>query len=147
MKEKPIKKDENVLNRYMYLTIIVVGLYSTILLVLFLKLNVFKLFVRSETKYYMTAFFSLFIFLSIFNAFNARTTRINILSGLLKNKVFMVIIGGIFLAQIYLIYFGGNLFRTYGLLPNEFIFILLLGLSVIPFDILKKIILRQNVFK
>lgn len=95
----------------------------------------------------MTAFFSLFIFLSIFNAFNARTTRINILSGLLKNKVFMVIIGGIFLAQIYLIYFGGNLFRTYGLLPNEFIFILLLGLSVIPFDILKKIILRQNVFK
>lgn len=144
MKEKPIKKDENVLNKYMYKTIIFIGLYSTLLLVLFLKLDVFKLFIRSETKYYMTAFFSLFIFLSIFNAFNARTTRVNIFSGILKNKVFLVIIGGIFLAQIYLIYFGGNLFRTYGLLPKEFAFILLLGFSVIPIDMIKKLFLRRH---
>ncbi len=144
MKEKPIKKDENVLNKYMYKTIIFIGLYSTLLLALFLKLDVFKLFIRSETKYYMTAFFSLFIFLSIFNAFNARTTRVNIFSGILKNKVFLVIIGGIFLAQIYLIYFGGNLFRTYGLLPKEFAFILLLGFSVIPIDMIKKLFLRRH---
>lgn len=144
MKEKPVQKSENILNKYMYKTIIFIGIYSTILLVCFLKLDVFKLFVRSETNYYMTAFFSLFIFLSIFNAFNARTTRVNILSGILKNKVFLIIIGGIFLAQIYLIYFGGNLFRTYGLLPKEFIFILLLGFSVIPVDMIKKIFLRKR---
>lgn len=147
MKERPIKKDENVLNRYMYLTIVAIGLYSTILLVLFLKLDIFRLFVRSENKYYMTAFFSLFIFLSIFNAFNARTTRVNIFSGILKNKVFIFIIGGIFLAQIYLIYFGGSLFRTYGLTLNEFVFILLLGISVIPFDMLKKLFLRRKLLK
>lgn len=147
MKERPIKKDENVLNRYMYLTIVAIGLYSTIILVLFLKLDIFRLFVRSENKYYMTAFFSLFIFLSIFNAFNARTTRVNIFSGILKNKVFIFIIGGIFLAQIYLIYFGGSLFRTYGLTLNEFIFILLLGLSVIPFDMLKKLFLRRKLLR
>lgn len=144
MNEYPISKHENILNKYMYKTIIFIGLYSTILLVLFLKLDVFKLFIRSDTKYYMTAFFSLFIFLSVFNAFNARTTRINILSGILKNKVFLVIICGIFLAQIYLIYFGGSLFRTYGLLPKEFIFILLLGFSVIPIDMMKKMFLKHN---
>ncbi len=144
MNERPVEKSENILNKYMYRTIILIGLYSTILLVLFLKLDVFKLFIRSDEMYYMTAFFSLFIFLSIFNAFNARTTRINIFSGILKNKVFLVIIGGIFLAQIYLIYFGGSLFRTYGLLPKEFIFILLLGFSVVPVDMIKKLIINKR---
>lgn len=145
MKESPVKKSENILNKYMYKTIIFVGLYSTILLVLFLKLDIFKLFIRSDEIYYMTAFFSLFIFLSIFNAFNARTTRINIFSGILKNKVFLIIVGGIFLAQIYLIYFGGSLFRTYGLLPKEFIFILLLSFSVIPVDMLKKAFINKRI--
>lgn len=144
MDEKPIKKDENILNKYMYQTIIFIGLYSTIMLVLFLKLDIFKLFIRSESKYYMTAFFSLFIFLSIFNAFNARTERLNILSGIRKNKVFLVIIGGIFLAQIYLIYCGGALFRTYGLVLEEFLFILLLGFSVIPVDMAKKIFIKHR---
>ncbi len=144
MDEKPIKKDENILNKYMYRTIIFIGLYSTIMLVLFLKLDIFKLFIRSESKYYMTAFFSLFIFLSIFNAFNARTERLNILSGIRKNKVFLVIIGGIFLAQIYLIYCGGTLFRTYGLMLEEFLFILLLGFSVIPVDMAKKIFIKHR---
>lgn len=145
MKESPVKKSENILNKYMYKTIIFIGLYSTILLVLFLKLDIFKLFIRSDEIYYMTAFFSLFIFLSIFNAFNARTTRINIFSGILKNKVFLIIVGGIFLAQIYLIYFGGSLFRTYGLLPKEFIFILLLSFSVIPVDMLKKAFINKRI--
>lgn len=145
MKESPVKKSENILNKYMYKTIIFIGLYSTILLVLFLKLDIFKLFIRSDEIYYMTAFFSLFIFLSIFNAFNARTTRINIFSGILKNKVFLIIVGGIFLAQIYLIYFGGCLFRTYGLLPKEFIFILLLSFSVIPVDMLKKAFINKRI--
>lgn len=144
MNEHPIKKDENILNKYMYKTIIFIGLYSTLLLVLFLKLDIFKLFIRSETKYYMTAFFSLFIFLSIFNAFNARTTRINIFTGIIKNKVFLFIMASIFIAQVYLIYLGGPLFRTYGLTANEFIFVLLLGFSVIPVDMAKKLLIKNR---
>ena len=35
----------------------------------------------------MTAFSGLFIFISIFNSFNARTNRLNILSNLIKNRV------------------------------------------------------------
>lgn len=144
MQELPIKKDENILNKYMYKTIIFIGLYSTILLVLFLKVDIFKLFIRSEENYYMTAFFSLFIFMSIFNAFNARTERINIFSGITKNKVFIFIMSSIFLAQIYLIYKGGSLFRTYGLTIKELVFVLLLALSIIPVDMVKKIILRKK---
>ena len=48
---------------------------------------------RENNIYLMTAFFGLFIFIGIFNCFNARTNRLNLFSHLLENKVFIVIIG------------------------------------------------------
>lgn len=144
MKEKPIKKDEAILNRYMYKTIVFIGLYITVMLVLFLRIDIFKAFIRPDTKYYMTAFFSLFIFMSIFNAFNTRTERLNIFSGILKNKVFIFIMVFIFMAQLYLIYWGGSLFRTFGLTLNELAFVLLLSFTVIPLDMLKKLLINKR---
>lgn len=144
MEEKPIKKDEPILNRYMYESILVIGVYSALLLILFLKLPVFRLFIRSDSKYYLTAFFSLFIFVSIFNAFNARTTRANIFSGILKNKVFLIIMLFIFLAQIYLIYFGGKLFRTFGLTARELVIVLIIASTVIPLDIIRKLMHKKR---
>ena len=41
-----------------------------------------------------------------------------------KNKVFIVIIAFILLVQVYLIYHGGDLFRTYGLTAKEFFIVL-----------------------
>jgi len=144
MNESPIRKNEPILNGYMYQSILLIGLYSSLLLILFLKLPVFKLFIRSDAKYYLTAFFSLFIFISIFNAFNARTTRANIFSGILKNRVFLVIMTFIFLAQVYLIYFGGNLFRTFGLTLKELVVVLILASSVIPLDIIRKLLYKKK---
>ncbi|MDE5630639.1 MAG: calcium-translocating P-type ATPase, PMCA-type, partial [Bacilli bacterium] len=51
MEEKPIKKDEPILNRFMYESILVIGIYSAVLLILFLKLPFFRLFIRSDSKY------------------------------------------------------------------------------------------------
>ena len=144
MTEKIIKKDEPILNGYMYQSILFTGLYSSVLLVAFLKVPIFKMFVRNEEQYFLTAFFSLFIFLSIFNAFNARTTRANIFAGILQNRVFIVIMSFIFLAQVYLIYFGGALFRTYGLTISEFVFTLALAVSVIPADIIRKLLYKRR---
>jgi magnesium-transporting ATPase (P-type) len=92
----------------------------------------------------MTSFFSIFIFLSIFNAFNARTTRLNLFNGILQNKVFLFIIFLIFIFQIILIYFGGDLFRTYGLYASELIYVILLSSSVIIVDLIKKLIIRNR---
>ena len=90
----------------------------------------------------MTAFFGLFIFLAIFNLFNARTSRINILANILKNKVFIFIILLISIVQIILIYFGGEIFRTTGLTFIEFNIVIFLSFTVIPIDIIRKIILK-----
>ena len=48
----------------------------------------------------------------------------------------------IIIIQIILIYYGGNLFRTTGLSLIEFNIMLILASSVIPIDILRKMILR-----
>ena len=146
MEEIPKKRSERIINKYMLNQIICNGIYSTLICIWFLKSNLVKSIYRYDisNKYIMTAFFGLFIFLAIFNAFNARTYRINILSNILKNKVFILIISFIAITQIILIYFGGYIFRTTGLTFIEFDFMLLTAFSIVPFDFIRKVILKKR---
>lgn len=143
MEEKPKLKNEKVINSYMYKQILFTGLYSAILCVLFLKLPILKNLFRSS-KYLMTAYFALFIFIGVVNAFNARTERLNILADIAKNKIFIFIISFIVIVQIYLIYNGGDLFRAYGLTLKELLIVIMLSLSVLVFDLIRKFILKKK---
>ena len=144
MEEKPKARNEKILNKYMINEIFITGLYSSLLLILFLKVPAFKnMFRPDETnKYFMTGFFTLFILITIFNSFNARTSRINILADIKKNPIFLGIIIFIATIQLIIIYFGGNVFRTYGLDISEFLTLIILSLTVIPIDWLRKYILK-----
>lgn len=142
MNEIPKKKDENIINSYMLSEIIITGLYTTILCILFLKLPFIRNMFSSFDKF-MTAFFGLFIFSGIFNCFNAHTSRINIFSNLYKNVMFILVIMFIIIVQIILMYYGGTLFRTTPLSIFEFIITLFISFSVVPFDILRKIICKK----
>ncbi len=148
MNEKPKKKDENIMNSYMINEILITGIYTTILFILFLKFPLIKNLFNNESSF-ITAFFGLFIFAGIFNCFNAHTSRINILSHLLKNHMFIVVICFIIIVQILMIYYGGSLFRTTPLSLYEFIIMFFLSFTVVPVDMLRKIIykkLRKNTF-
>lgn len=144
MKEKPKKRDEAIINRYMLGEIIFTGFYSALLCILFLKVPlIHDLFRLDPTdKYFLTAFFGLFIFVGIFNSFNARTHRLNLLSHLYENRIFVITILFIVLVQVFLIYYGGNLFRTAGLTIREFEIMILLAFTVVPIDWIRKIYLR-----
>ena len=146
MAEKPKNKKEPIINKYMLGEILFTGTFSALLCVFFLKSPLIHSIFRDgpNDKYLMTAFFGLFIFMSIFNSFNARTHRLNILANLSKNKVFLAIIIFIVIVQIYLMYYGGDLFRTYGLNPLEFEIMTLLALTVIPVDFIRKLYLRKR---
>ena len=144
MEEKPKKRDEPIINQYMKDEILFTGIYSTLICILFLKLPIFHQLFRSGEQYILTAFFGLFIFISIFNSFNARTHRLNLLSHLSGNKAFIFIISFIFIVQVLLIYFGGDLFRTSGLTFFEFQIMFLLSFTVVPVDFLRKIYLRKK---
>ena len=146
MKEFPKKKDEPILNKYMIHEILFTGAYSSILCIFFLKSSFVHQFFRNgvNDEYFMTAFFGLFIFISIFNAFNARTVRINLLANIIKNKVFLFTILFITIVQLVLIYFGGELFRTAGLTISELEIMILIAATVIPVDWLRKTTLRHR---
>ena len=146
MMEPPKKKNTPIINKYMYSEIIWTGLYCALVCILFLKLPFVRNFIRvgPNNEYLMTAYFAMFIFMGIFNAFNARTSRINVFANLKKNKVFVGIFAFIFLAQIYIIYNGGDIFRTFGLELNELILSFVLALTVFPVDWLRKYILKKK---
>ena len=146
MKEKPKKKDEPIINKYMINQIFLTGIFSSLVCILFLKVPLISNLYRNETYLY-TAFFGLFIFIDIFNCFNARTHRLNILGNLLKNKVFLLIISFIVIVQILLIYYGGSVFRTSGLSLFEFKIMILFAFTVIPFDFIRKLILKKKGLK
>ena len=144
MNEMPKKRDEPILNRYMISQILFTGGFTVLLLTLFLYADIFKDWFRysQSSIYWMTAFFALFIFCGIFNSFNARTTRLNLFAYLSKNKGFLIIISLITIIQLALIYFGGALFRTDCLTVNELLRVIALSALVIPFDIIRKLLLR-----
>jgi len=146
MKEMPKKKDEPIINKYMINQIFFTGIFSSLICILFLKVPFISNLYRNETYLY-TAFFGLFIFIDIFNCFNARTHRLNILGNILKNKVFLVIISFIVIVQILLIYYGGSVFRTSGLSLFEFEIMILFAFTVIPFDFVRKLILKKKGLK
>ncbi len=144
MKEKPKKRDEAILNRYMigqifFSVLFTVALYVGFLLCPFISSN----FRSSPSNIYLlTAFFALFIFTSVFHCFNCRTDRLFILSGLMSNKAFLFIISAVLAIQILFVYLGGPVLRTIPLSPHELLFTLALSFSVIPAELLRKAFLK-----
>jgi len=149
MNEPPKSRNEPIMNSYMYSQIIVTGIYSALLCLFFLKAPIFRVIIRTgeNYKYLMTAYFALFIFIGVCNAFNARTHRLNLLAHLKENIVFVITIVFICSVQCYLIYHGGDLFRTYGLTAFEFGLVLCLAFTVIPVDFLRKFYLKKKGYK
>ena len=146
MEEPPKKREEPILNSYMIHEILFIGCYSFFLCVFFLKSPLIHSFFRTgrQDQYFLTAFFGLFIFMSIFNSFNARTSRLNVFANLWKNKAFLLITFFIVVVQMILIYYGGTLFRTAGLSLKEVEVMLFLSFTVIPVDFIRKLYLKKK---
>lgn len=144
MSEPPKRRGEPVLNRYMLHQILCTGLFTVILLVLFLKVPHMRLLFRysGDNRYFMTAFFALFIFAGVFNSFNARTYRLNLLAHIKKNVSFIFIMTMVSVVQLLMIYYGGSLFRTAGLTFAELRTVFMIAFIVIPVDCIRKLILR-----
>ncbi|MDD4547438.1 MAG: calcium-translocating P-type ATPase, PMCA-type [Bacilli bacterium] len=146
MDEAPKRRNENIINRYMFGQIVFTGLYSFILCLLFIKLPIMKIIFIDDTNglHLMTAFFALFIFIGIFNCFNARTHRLNVIANITRNRGFMFIMLLITVIQVCIIYYGGTLFRVIGLNAYELILVILISLTVIPVDWVRKIWLKKH---
>ena len=146
MKEPPKQREEPVLDRKMAQKIFWMGIYTMGLCLAFLWLPYFRrtFHFAEDPIHFLTAFYALFIFSGVFNSFNARTERINLLAHLRKNPAFILIMLIVSIVQIIMIYYGGRVFRTAGLSFSQLRMILLMAFSVIPADLLRKIIFRKR---
>jgi len=144
MKERPKRRDEPILNKYMIHQIAISGSFSAFISILFLKLPFFyENFRKSESdSVLLSAFFGLFIFLGVMQSINSRTDRLNLFNGITKNPTFVLIMMLILAIQISFIYFGGAILRATPLLINELLFTLLVASLAIPFELLRKAIWR-----
>ena len=141
MEEAPKRRDEPILNRYMVGEIAWLGGFTVALCLLFLKLPAITDRFRpvEDNIYLLTAFFALFIFASVFNCFNARTDRINLLAGLSRNAAFLLIMAAVLVIQILFVYVGGAVLRTAPLTSSELTTTFVLALSVFPAELIRKL--------
>ena len=87
----------------------------------------------------LTAFFALFIFCGIMICFTARSDVRGIFRGIGRNRAFIVIMLAIILVQICMLYFGGATFRCTPLSAKELFFTVMLSLTVLPVDGMRRL--------
>ncbi len=145
MKEQPIKRTENIVSKYMTSAILTGGLYIAAASIFFLVFPPIKeLFIRNgvpNNDAFLSAFFNLFIFLIVFNGFNARTEKLNLFNRISDNTMFMQIIALIIILQVTFTYLGGSVLRMAPLEPIEWLYVVVFSLTIIPLDIIRKLIL------
>lgn len=144
MKERPKRRDEPIMNRYMVNQILFLGGFTVAMSIIFLKNPaVISLFRASPGGIcHLTAFFAFFIFAGVFNCFNSRSDRLRMLSGISRNPAFITIMAAVLAIQIAFVYLGGAVLRTVPLTAAELLWTMLLSLSVFPVELLRRLLWR-----
>ena len=140
MRATPIARDAPIISGEMWTSIICNGLYIAAACVAFLTWPAARDLYRPDEQVFLTAFFCLFIFLTTFNSFNVRTSRLNLATNILLNPGFLGIQLLIFVVQIAFTVIGGQILRTVALTSDEWATTIALSASIIPFDLLRKVI-------
>lgn len=147
MREKPLRRDEPLINADMWSSILINGGIIALLSIVFLTSGFTQSWFsgghapgtpEAQAKF-LTAFFAFFVFVQVFNTFNARTQGLNLFEHLFDNRLFSMIIPGIMAIQVFFITYGGEILRTVGLSVQEWILVLLLAIVIIPVDLLRKV--------
>lgn len=137
LREKPIKRDEPVLNKVTISKIARLSVFSFALCIFFLKSDLVThlLSCNEGSTYHLTAFFAMFIFTSAVNCFNARSDRLAMLSGISRNPTFIAIIALVVSVQTVFIYFGSSIMRTVPLTLPHLLITILFALPTVPFEL------------
>lgn len=147
MRDKPVPRSESIVNKKMFVEIIIAALYITgvclaILTVPYVQ-NFFDIQGLAEADkwiYLKSAIFATFMMAITFNGFNARTEHINIFKGIFKNVNFLLVMFGIFAMQYVFVTFGGEVLSVHSLSPKSWLVCVILAVLVIPIDMIRKAI-------
>ncbi|MDR2523789.1 MAG: calcium-translocating P-type ATPase, PMCA-type [Synergistaceae bacterium] len=140
MHEKPKRRDESIVNGYMWSAILTGALWTFAVSMFLLLAPAAQSYFQAdaEKKYLLTGFFTFYILLAVFNAFNARTEQLNLFDSIGGNRGFPRVILLIVVIQIIMTYYGGAILSCYGLTAEEWIAVTLCAFSIIPIDLIRK---------
>ncbi len=145
MHEKPIARSASIISKDMMLEIIIGALYITFICLAILFVPAIRnLFGDVDTTYLKSALFATFMMAITFNGFNARTSHVNVLSGINRNKNFIWVMLSIFILQFVFVTFGGSVLSVESLAPSAWLICAGLAFMVIPLDIIRKLIMGKK---
>lgn len=145
MRDKPIERSASIISKDMLVEIVIGALYITFICLAILFVPAIRgLFGDVDITYLKSAVFATFMMAITFNGFNARTTHLNVLSGIGRNKNFIWVMLSIFVLQFVFVTFGGNVLSVESLSPQAWLTCLAMAFLVIPIDMLRKLFMGQN---
>ena len=148
MDEEPKRRDEHIISKYMYSAIGVGSVWSFAMGLVFLLTSFshehFRVGESDANMYLMTGYFAFFIFMAVFNAFNARTEQINLFDNIGGNPGFLRVMALIVIVQVAMVYLGDVILRCFGLTGGEWVFVIAMAFTIIPIDIIRKVIVGNS---
>lgn len=151
MVEKPRRRDESIISKQMSGRIITEAAWLIALSFVYLKAPIFINLFKDDAQH-ITGYFVMFIVSALFNGFNVRDSKFGIFKGLNVNKNFLRIVCIIVLIQAVIVYAGaipflsflGKMFSCEPISPLNYLIVIALSATVIPFDMLRKAIMEKE---
>ncbi len=156
MHEKPRRRDESIISKKMAVQIGVMGIWLVAISFIFLKAPFVQNFFMTNGAYdmdkHLTGYFVLFILAALFNGFNVRDEGFGIFRGLNENTGFLKVMFTIAIIQALLVncalipfapfQFIGDMFSCVPFDVLGWMIIILFAVTMIPIDLIRKLILK-----
>ena len=153
MDEKHRRREESIVSKNMMIQILVVGAWLTAVSFVYLKAPFFRGLFDTEEQH-LTGYFVLFIVSALFNGFNVRDERFGIFRGLDENTGFLKVFFTIILVQALIVNAAlvpvpvftwiGNMFSCVPFGITGWIAVILLAVTMIPVDMIRKLVTGQD---
>lgn len=145
MREKPVARTADILNGYLKSSILVGGVFVTIICLGILKniFGVYSLIGNTNLDLVRTFMFATFIMAIIWNSLNARTESMNLFEHITENRNFILVMSAVAVIQVFIIQIGGKVFGTTPLTIKNWIIVILIAFMIIPIDLIRKMIVNR----
>lgn len=152
MSEKPRRRDESIVSKKMMAQIGIMGAWLVAISFVYLKHPFFIGLFENEEQH-LTGYFVLFIVSALFNGFNVRDDAFGIFKGLNENTGFLKVLVAIIAIQALIVNAAlipaapfqwiGNMFSCEPFGIKGWIAVVVLAVTMIPVDMLRKLIVRK----
>lgn len=145
MDEKPVARTADILNPYLKSSILVGGIFITVICLGILKniFGVYNLIGSTDMDIVRTFMFATFIMAIIWNSLNARTESMNLFEHIVENRNFILVMTAVTAIQVIIIQVGGKVFGTIPLTLSNWIAVVAIAFLIIPIDLVRKAVVKQ----